>query len=240
MPSRTISVAAQTETNKEIVLFDRNYRTDKWTNITENIISKLGRNLHVTPYHPLSRIRQRIVDYLYLQFHNRIGNPLFSVHNAISPIVTQAQNFDSLLVPKDHTSRRKSECYYINEDTMLRGHTTAHQAELISMGLNNFLVVGDVYRRDEIDSKHYPIFHQADAVRLCTVDEVFHNESTHAGLRLFEHKALETREKQGCHTLEAVKLMEHELKNTLIGLATTLFGSGSKDTLFYAQCIAKP
>ena len=33
-------------------------------------------------------------------------------------------------------------------------------AELISMGLDNFLVVGDVYRRDEIDSSHYPIFHQ--------------------------------------------------------------------------------
>ena len=33
-------------------------------------------------------------------------------------------------------------------------------AELISMGLDNFLVVGDVYRRDAIDSSHYPVFHQ--------------------------------------------------------------------------------
>jgi len=40
------------------------------------------------------------------------------------------------------------------------------------MGLNNFLVVGDVYRRDEIDSTHYPVFHQVDGVRLCSKHEV--------------------------------------------------------------------
>ena len=34
------------------------------------------------------------------------------------------------------------------------------------MGLDNFLVVGDVYRRDEIDSTHYPVFHQIEGVRL--------------------------------------------------------------------------
>ena len=34
------------------------------------------------------------------------------------------------------------------------------------MGLDNFLVVGDVYRRDEIDSSHYPVFHQIEGVRL--------------------------------------------------------------------------
>ena len=49
---------------------------------------------------------------------------------------------------------------------MLRAHTSAHQAELIKMGHDNFLVVGDVYRRDEIDSTHYPVFHQIEGVRL--------------------------------------------------------------------------
>jgi len=28
------------------------------------------------------------------------------------------------------------------------------------------LVAGDVYRRDEIDSSHYPVFHQMEGVRL--------------------------------------------------------------------------
>lgn len=95
------------------------------------------------------------------------------------------------------------------------------------MGLNNFLVIGDVYRRDEIDSTHYPVFHQVDGVRLCVAEEVFQNVNISDGLRLFEHKGIETDEKQACHTLESVKIMEHELKNTLISLAQTLFGSGN-------------
>lgn len=55
---------------------------------------------------------------------------------------------------------------------MLRAHTTAHQSDLISSGLDNFLIVGDVYRRDTVDSTHYPVFHQCDAVRLQTQHEV--------------------------------------------------------------------
>lgn len=43
---------------------------------------------------------------------------------------------------------------------MLRAHTSAHQRDLIASGLDAFLVVGDVYRRDEIDKRHYPVFHQ--------------------------------------------------------------------------------
>lgn len=40
------------------------------------------------------------------------------------------------------------------------------------MGFDNFLVIGDVYRRDEIDASHYPVFHQLEGVRLCTTKEV--------------------------------------------------------------------
>ncbi|XP_033327111.2 phenylalanyl-tRNA synthetase, mitochondrial isoform X2 [Megalopta genalis] len=221
---RTLSTDTKVQVQNEITLLGHNYPKDKWTNITPNIISKLGRNLHLTRYHPLSHIRQRIVNYFYTQFHNRSRNVTFSVYNNMSPIVTTAQHFDSLLVPKDHPSRTKIDSYYVNEDTLLRAHTTAHQVELISMGLNNFLVIGDVYRRDEIDRVHYPVFHQADAVRLCTTEEVFQNTNNLNELKLFEHRGIENNEKQGCHTLEAVKIMEHNLKNTLTGLAQTLFG----------------
>ena len=40
------------------------------------------------------------------------------------------------------------------------------------MGLDNFLVVGDVYRRDEIDSTHYPVFHQIEGVRLVSENDL--------------------------------------------------------------------
>lgn len=86
--------------------------------------------------------------------------------------MTVEENFDSLLVAKDHVSRSKNDCYYVNREYLLRAHTTAHQSELIRMGLDNFVVFGDVYRRDQIDSTHFPVFHQADGVHLLNRDQV--------------------------------------------------------------------
>lgn len=41
------------------------------------------------------------------------------------------------------------------------------------LGLDNFLVIGDVYRRDAIDALHFPCFHQVEGVRLFTTAELF-------------------------------------------------------------------
>ena len=128
-------------------------------------------NLHSQKYHPLGLIRLQIQDYFYKTFTKR-GNPIFSVYDNLSPVVTLTQNFDNLLVPQDHVSRKLSDSFYLNSTHMLRAHTTAHQKDLIRTGLNNFLIVGDVYRRDEIDSSHYPVFHQLDGVRLFSRHEV--------------------------------------------------------------------
>lgn len=70
------------------------------------------------------------------------------------------QNFDDVLFPEDHVSRSYNDTYYIDPQTVLRCHTSAHQAELLRSEYTHFLVTGDVYRRDSIDSTHYPVFHQ--------------------------------------------------------------------------------
>lgn len=108
----------------------------------------------------MSLVRRSIVDYFYKSYTNVKGSPIFSVYDRLSPVVSVAQNFDSLLIPARHPSRARSDCYYINKNTLLRAHTTAHQSDLIKAGLDNFIVIGEVYRRDEIDSTHYPVFHQ--------------------------------------------------------------------------------
>lgn len=138
---------------------NKEFESDDFTNITPKIISYLGRNLHLQKDNPLSIVRQRIVNYFYSSFTQR-GNPAFSVYDNLPPIVTTKQNFDDLLIPMDHPSRAKSDCYYINKGMLLRAHMTAHQSELLKAGLDNFLMIGDVYRRDEIDSTHFPVFHQ--------------------------------------------------------------------------------
>ena len=121
-------------------------------------------------------------------------------------------------------SRSKNDCYYVNKDYLLRGHTSAHQYELIKSGLDSFLVFGDVYRRDEIDRKHYPIFHQCEGVRLFNKHDLFKNVANNEGLNLFENSEDRDSFKQETHTLEAMKLLEHDLKKCLTDLVSHLFG----------------
>ena len=219
--------SSQSKEKDEICFLGQAYKSDEWTNVTPKILSLAERKLHMNPKHPLGLIKQRIVDYTYGKYENVRGNPLFSVHQNLSPIVSLHQNFDSLLVPKDHPSRKKSDSYYLNKDFMLRAHTSAHQTELISMGLDNFLVVGDVYRRDAIDSSHYPAFHQMEGVRLFD-DHIFFSKF-HSGntehLKVFE-EGVRTNDKQETHTLDTAKLLEIDLKDCLLGLAKDLFGTG--------------
>lgn len=224
---RSYSVQPNTKNNK-ILIDNVTYATDEWTNITPKILSHISANKHLQKNHPLSIIRQRIVNYFYKSFTTSRGNPVFSVYDNLNPVVTVQQNFDNLLIPESHPSRCKSDCYYVNKQFLLRAHTTAHQVDLIKSGLDNFLVVGDVYRRDEIDSTHYPVFHQIDAVRLLNRDQIFEK---HPGLQIFESSQLNKsfvkdidQAKQACHTLESLKLAEYELKKVLSGLALDLFG----------------
>ncbi|CAF4858849.1 unnamed protein product [Pieris macdunnoughi] len=219
-----------TKSVSSIQINNKEYPSDDYTNVTPKILSYLNKNLHLQRGHPLCIVRQRIVNYFYSSFTHG-GNPTFSVYDNLSPIVSTKQNFDDLLIPLDHVSRVKSDCYYINNSLLLRAHMTAHQSELLRAGLDNFLMIGDVYRRDEIDSTHYPVFHQVDAVRSQRKEQLFKN---HPGLEIFEKAFLDNPlsfrnsiidpSKQSCHTLEATKLMENQLKTHLLSLVKVLFG----------------
>lgn len=155
-----------------VELFGHTYLSDNYSNVTKKILSKVGRNLHNQRNHPLWLIKERVKDHFYKQYLVRSRTPLFSVYDDLSPVVTVEQNFDRLLIPQDHPSRKKGDNYYLNHTHMLRAHTSAHQWDLIHAGLDAFLVVGDVYRRDQVDSTHYPIFHQMEGVRLFSSHEV--------------------------------------------------------------------
>ncbi|XP_056440476.1 phenylalanine--tRNA ligase, mitochondrial isoform X2 [Gadus chalcogrammus] len=218
------SSAAQPVIGQDSVeVLGHTYPRDDVTNITPKILAKVGRNLHNQSHHPLWLIKERIKDHFYGAYTGR-GNPLFSVHDNLSPVVTTEQNFDSLLIPADHPSRKRGDNYFLNRTTMLRAHTSAHQRELVRSGLDRFLLAGDVYRRDEIDATHYPVFHQMEGVRLFTNHELFSRVENGEDLSLFEAGGRRTAQKQQCHTLEAVKLVEHNLKSTLKRLVTSLFG----------------
>lgn len=125
------------------------------SNIPHTVRAKLNHKLHKRRGHPIKIIKNYIHEY----FHN------FNKYDDMPNIVNIKNNFDDLLIPQDHPSRKMSDTYYISSDTILRTHTSAHQTELLSQGETQFLVTGDVYRKDEINSRHYNIFHQMEGVK---------------------------------------------------------------------------
>lgn len=161
--------------NEEIIILGKSYKVDDMTNIGPSILSKLDKNLHNLADHPLKIIKDKIHNYMYAAHRTRWGAPVFTMIDDVSPVVTVDQNFDSLLVPKDHIARSRNDNYYINKEILLRAHTSAHERDLLKMGLDAWLLTGDVYRRDEIDKTHYPVFHQMEGVRVFVKHELFQN-----------------------------------------------------------------
>ena len=154
--------------DEDLIVLSKRYKKDINTNVTPSILEKTGRRLHHLKNHPLKILKDQIHDFVYSAYLRHRNGPLFTMVDSIPPVVTVEQNFDSLLVPQNHISRSRNDNYYINSGYMLRAHTSAHQVDLIRTGLDAFLVTGDVYRRDEIDRNHYPVFHQMEGVRLFT------------------------------------------------------------------------
>lgn len=135
------------------------YTTDDWTNVPSSILSYLPRKLQLQPSHPISITRQVI--------ESNFPAPKYTHYNDLHPIVTVAENFDSLGFPNDHPGRSRTDTYYINRDTVLRTHTSAHEAEIFRDNKSEgYTISADVYRRDAIDRSHYPVFHQMEGARM--------------------------------------------------------------------------
>jgi len=132
-----------------------------FSNIPTFIEKKLDKKLHNLQSHPVQIIKEHIY-----KFFKSLPGYQFEFYDELSPIVSVSDNFDKLLIPPTHPARSKSDTYYVNETHVLRTHTSAHQNELLSKGVTSFIVTGDVYRKDEIDSRHYPVFHQMELLTL--------------------------------------------------------------------------
>jgi phenylalanyl-tRNA synthetase alpha chain len=135
-------------------------------NIPQSILDKRGSRLHNIPGNPICLIKQRIY-----HFFNKIHtNNKFKTFDELNEVVTVENNFDLLCIPKNHPARSKSDTYYVDEDHVLMTHTSAHQNDLLTSGERQFLVSGSVFRKDEIDRFHYPVFHQMEGVVIINDD----------------------------------------------------------------------
>lgn len=112
-----------------------------------------------------------------------IGLPRFADFDIISipKIVTVEDEFDTLNSPKDHPTRKETDTFFIDETNHLRTQMTVMWpfylrdkevlARLEKDGQLMALAPGLVYRKDEIDRKHFPAFHQIDGLLICRKDK---------------------------------------------------------------------
>ncbi|WP_416334534.1 phenylalanine--tRNA ligase subunit alpha [Anaerococcus sp. DFU013_CI05] len=78
--------------------------------------------------------------------------------------------FDDLNSPADHPARSTSDTFYITDDILLRPHTSSMQIRVMNEGKLPIKMVsaGRVFRNDEVDATHSPMFHQLECL---VVDE---------------------------------------------------------------------
>ena len=80
-------------------------------------------------------------------------------------IETDFFNFQALNIPKDHPAREMQDTFYINDELLLRTHTSPVQARTMMNAKPPIRIVnpGKVYRPDD-DATHSPMFQQIEGL----------------------------------------------------------------------------
>ena len=75
-------------------------------------------------------------------------------------------NFEALNIPANHPAKDEQDTFYINGDILLRTQTSPVQVRTMEKGKLPIRMVcpGAVYRSDEVDATHSPVFHQLEGM----------------------------------------------------------------------------
>lgn len=75
-------------------------------------------------------------------------------------------NFELLNIPKNHPARDAQDTFYVDDNVVLRTHTSPVQARIMTTQKPPIRIIcpGRVYRADEADATHSPVFHQMEGL----------------------------------------------------------------------------
>ncbi len=75
-------------------------------------------------------------------------------------------NFEALNIPKNHPARDEQDTFYIGGNILLRTQTSPVQVRTMEKGKLPIRMIcpGTVYRSDEVDATHSPVFHQLEGL----------------------------------------------------------------------------
>lgn len=146
----------------EQVLREANTRLEAEKRRTELESSRVdvtlpGRRPLVGSPHPLRLIEERVI---------RCLRPLgFTV--ADGPLTEHDwYNFEALNFPANHPSRDMQDTFFLSQDVLLRTHTSNTQIRVMETQSPpiRILAPGMVFRKDEVDATHSPVFHQIEGL----------------------------------------------------------------------------
>ena len=111
--------------------------------------------------HPISQVLQEVTK-IFRDFGFEIAEG--------PEVETDYYNFESLNIPKDHPARDMQDTFYLENNKLLRTHTSPMQIRIMENNKPPIKIIspGKVYRRDS-DVTHTPMFHQVEGL---LVDEI--------------------------------------------------------------------
>ncbi len=96
-------------------------------------------------------------------------------------------NFELMNLPKNHPARDAQDTFYMDDNIVLRTHTSPMQARAMLTRKPPIRIIcpGRVYRADEVDATHSPVFHQMEGL---VVDEHVRMSDLRGTLEAFAKK----------------------------------------------------
>lgn len=107
--------------------------------------------------HPLNVVLNDMIDIFQSMGFDVVDGP---------EVETDHYNFEALNVPADHPARDMQDTFYLAENLLLRTQTSAAQIRTMENRKPPIKIIcpGRVYRADEVDATHSPVFHQIEGL----------------------------------------------------------------------------
>jgi phenylalanyl-tRNA synthetase alpha chain len=107
--------------------------------------------------HPLNTVLNDLIDLFQSMGFDVVDGP---------EVETDHYNFEALNVPADHPARDMQDTFYLAEGLLLRTQTSAAQIRTMETRKPPIKMIcpGRVYRADEVDATHSPVFHQIEGL----------------------------------------------------------------------------
>ena len=120
-----------------------------------------GRSRAAGSLHPITQTFRRIERIFTSAGYGVVSGP---------EIEDDYHNFEALNIPAHHPARAMHDTLYLDNGMLLRTHTSPVQVRVMERSAPPIRIIcpGRVYRKDDVDASHSPVFHQVEGL---VVDE---------------------------------------------------------------------